>query len=497
MKIRRRTESDERGAALIMVMLFAALMMILIMTMLHTTSNEIIIAGLYRDSIRAFEHAEAGIAEGMVRIAAGRQYRIPFAGSIAPNVAVRVVQRLAGASGAYMEIQSDATVGRARRRISRIVLARSEGLLPNIVLGQELSEGGNKAAILSGDAYSQTFTEYMDSESVKRLSYAGWFIRRTAPAPKVGPCYIPGQAGCPSNWWPGHRRGRYGNLDFGSSDPRRPDTALAFPCTAPGPIGSQTIASDGPGYQAGDERADMPPGNSATAASTSLYGCDADLLPYTYVREVVRVGMSLKPLWFKTIAYEPWFAKYWVFCVAPGNPEGCGPDDFLVYRKTPELKAAPQYGAVPPPPPFESISGSYDTLVEGSPSGQIDFGCKTPEMTCAGGADPKVVLIRGDFVLNPSKVAATDRCPVGVAACGHGTILVDGNLKFNGDFTYWGTLIVRGIVEFASGNVVIYGGMVAEGTARVAGSAEIYAGTSVPGALVGPAIVTGKAWWER
>src|SRR2546426_371359 len=69
-----RGGSRDRGAALITVLLFVVLMFILITAMLTVTGNEIVIAGLQKDGMRATELAQAGIQEAIARVAIGRPY---------------------------------------------------------------------------------------------------------------------------------------------------------------------------------------------------------------------------------------------------------------------------------------------------------------------------------------------------------------------------------------------------------------------------------------
>src|SRR5713226_3647742 len=121
----------DRGAALITVLLFVVLVFILITTMLAVTGNEIVIAGLQRDGIRATDLAQAGIQEAISRVSAGRPYSLPFPISMSsllgfsttcpnatanPSVCVTVTRVFAGANSAYLQIDSVASnIGRATR----------------------------------------------------------------------------------------------------------------------------------------------------------------------------------------------------------------------------------------------------------------------------------------------------------------------------------------------------------------------------------------------
>ncbi|MGH7590033.1 MAG: hypothetical protein ACREL2_01230, partial [Gemmatimonadales bacterium] len=47
-------------------------------------------------------------------------------------------------------------------------------------------------------------------------------------------------------------------------------------------------------------------------------------------------------------------------------------------------------------------------------------------------------------------------------ATGQGVLLVDGDLRFNANFTFYGLIIVKGQVTKANGNSTVYGGLVAQ-----------------------------------
>src|SRR5436309_14806308 len=73
-KLFEKSRFRDRGAALITVLLFVVLMFILITAMLSVTGNEVVIAGLQKDGIRATELAQAGIQEDIARLMNGRRY---------------------------------------------------------------------------------------------------------------------------------------------------------------------------------------------------------------------------------------------------------------------------------------------------------------------------------------------------------------------------------------------------------------------------------------
>src|SRR3989449_8196424 len=113
-----RFRARDRGAALITVLLFVVLMFILITAMLTVTGNEIVIAGLQKDGMRATELAQGGIQEAIARVAIGRPYSGAggWTASIDPRVTGTVTRVFTWANSAYLQIYlTAANVGRATR----------------------------------------------------------------------------------------------------------------------------------------------------------------------------------------------------------------------------------------------------------------------------------------------------------------------------------------------------------------------------------------------
>src|SRR3989441_3484310 len=195
-----RFRARDRGAALITVLLFVVLMFILITAMLTVTGNEIVIAGLQKDGVRATELAQAGIQEAIARVASGRPYTgaAGWASSIDPRVTVTVTRVYPGANSAYLEIDSTASnVGRATRRLTALVLQEVVAFPPNVTFANNVTEQGS-AAIACGDAYSQTYFQYKDYPSnscggAASLSYTGYRLSKVNPG-LVAACYT--NAGC-------------------------------------------------------------------------------------------------------------------------------------------------------------------------------------------------------------------------------------------------------------------------------------------------------------
>ncbi len=190
----------ERGAALVTVLLFVVLVFILITAMLSVTGNEVVIAGLQRDGVRATELAQAGIQEAVTRVMAGRPYMV-FTSALAPAcpaspqcVTIRVVNQYNGDGAAYLEIQADATVGRSTRRLSALVLSQAISYPPDITFAASVTETGS-AAITCGDAYARTFLQYKDYPTNSAcpskpppVTNAGYRVSAVAPN-LVNPCY--------------------------------------------------------------------------------------------------------------------------------------------------------------------------------------------------------------------------------------------------------------------------------------------------------------------
>jgi hypothetical protein len=537
-----RRVKDERGVALLMTLLFMVLMLILITGMLAIAGNEVLISGLQRDGTIALELAQAGLEEGVRRIEAGRNYTDPFSGAIDPaRVKIQVVPIRRGPAGAVLEIRSEATAGGARRRLSLLGIGMSEAMAQaDILMGHEFAEQGNAATVASGDVYSQSYIEFVDvPDDASQYTYSGWGIRKKVPLDgyDAAACYTNSQCQSlqtPSDadrWYPGTRRAQYRNIPFDASvtgqavpDTRVPGTVLTtFSCPAGPPAPFATIASDGPGFVAAapdlEWRADVPPTDTANrrAGPLALYGCTnpsgpaQDYIspsgsrvsfPYTWVREVVNVPADFVPaadqtalsctggpngrcnvrLWFKTIIYEDWLAQYLTFNQAT-----------LKYEKNSTFR--PEYGAVPPFPPFSRLTQNSDTYITGggtiNTGSGIDFGyCANPTTCDSPTSRPRIIFLDGgpnstcDYTVNSN-------------ITGYGLLLVNGNLCVNGTIVWYGAIIVNGSVTLGSGNVTVYGGIFAKTTAYLTGHITVYAGSYLANVIAGPMIFAARTWWER
>ena len=515
---------DARGVALLTVLLFTVLMFVLVSAMLITAGKEILIAGLHRDAIRAEEHAQAGLEDVVRRLAGGRAWKpgaVDPAGRCAQNdgsrgvrtsspdsdTCIAVLTRLAGPSGSVLEVRSNGEAGRARRRLSAAMLARTATALPGVLVLQSLSEDPG-TEIGNGVVHVHTFVRHLAAVSADRTTYAGWRIQQTVQAPGAGsgPCYTHAEclaAGRPQ-WWPGHRRAAYGTQPLRPNslpgnltpDPRTPDVVLRYDCPPGPPPGqaAQTIGTDGPGFQSADVRADLDPADplQVAIAAEPLYGCTADGLPYTWLREAFDTDddPDTDPdrfLWFKVVRFDQWLARYGCFDEGALSWTPCNgfhPDP---------TEGDPSLGVVLPLVPGEVWSQNHDQRMTGGGSltpADLDLGTCTDPPVCGSPANNRttIALDRGDYTL---------LCP-GACPEGHGVLLVDGDLSIAGTFTYRGIVVVGGALAIGpDAAATIHGTVSARRVANLGGVLRLFPGTPVAIGAAGPMAVTRRAWWER
>jgi hypothetical protein len=476
----------ERGAALLMMLLFLTLSIIFVLTMLATTGDEVVIAGFHRDGVLTLDLAQAGIQEGVRRLEAGRPYTPGFTSSMNPGVTVTVTRKLVGTNSAYLEIQSTATVGRATRRLSDLVLQYANLFPPNVLLGPGITAEAEK--ILTGDIYAETYVNYLSPfiDPSNKWTYAGWRITMQA----LGPCYT--HTACvalgdpqAANWYPGLRQMVSQTTGLGADI-----AAQTTKCPAggggslPPDVVSGVFATDNctpsctpvtnsPAYGFDIDNPGVGP-----QAVTSALPCG---LPYKYVSKTFKGedGVTNYTRLFKTIVTDQWLANYWQFDAQQ-----------MILVKKSNLVTYPQLGGVPlvdlstitPASSYDRVLTGGGTLTTG------DFGCKYPEMGCTPPVDrPISVLLNGG------------NWTLGSGWQGHGTLVVNGNLTFSGPITFWGTIIVSGNLETGLGTPpnTVYGGVVANTPWIVHDAMRAYAGGNVTSVPVGPSRVLGKAWWER
>ncbi len=474
---------DEKGAALLITLLFMTLTLILMVTMLATSGNELMISGLHRDSARALELAQAGTQEAVTRIQGGRLYLGGFPSSLNSGITVTVTRYFNGSNSAYLSIQSTATAGRATRRLSSLVLARAISFPANTLTGSSINSG---STLSSQDAYSQTWATYSSSPS-PRSFYAGWRISASDPT-SVPYCYT--NAGCSSgspsmpNWYPGMRlsvnQTSSDGLDLVSQTNKcpaggggvLPSTTITgvYATTADGGSGA---GSTSPvivpvyGFDTDD------PGTGPLAVTASL-PCG---LPYKYISKtfIGEDGATSYTRLFKTIVYEQWLNNYWQFN-----------ESQMTYVKTTSLTSYPKFSAIAPFPDVPTTPSSYDRVVTGGGTLSGDLGCKYPEMSCTPAVDrPISVLMTGGSYSDG-----------GSTLQGHGTIVINGNFTVDGTLTYYGTIIVNGTVTI-NGAATVYGGLLAAGTDLVGGSLTIPGGGAATNILLGRSAVIGRSWYER
>ncbi len=495
------TPSSEAGAALITVLLFVVLVFILITAMLSVTGNEIVIAGLQRDGVRALDLAQADIQEAMRRMEQGRPFWPTFTSSLRPGVTVTVNRQFIGTNSGFLEIQATATVGRATRRLSALVLQRMIMFPPNILFAPGVDAEAEN--ILTGDVYSRTWVNYLSPfiNPNNTFTYSAWRISLNG-----GPsqCVSRTQPGCSTGqaikWYPGTRRTEPANTTLGgdiSSQTNKcpaggggslpPDTITGILATAPCDTNAACVAA---GYQqtygAYGHDDDDPDGLGPLLpqAVTAKLPCG---LPFKLVSEsfLGEDGLTMYTRLFKTVVFEQWFDNYWQFDNAQ-----------MTYVKNSNLTTYPQFSAVPPALDSSTVS-NFDVQLTGGGSitqGSADFGCKYPELACVPPVDrPVTVLLDGTPDVTNWSISGDLK--------GHGTMVVNGNLTwaFAGTFTYWGTIIVNGSIENGIGIPPhqIFGGLVSTRPFIVHDATKIYGGGTVTSTPVGRSVVVGKAWWER
>lgn len=527
-RIRGFVLRDDRGVALVVVLLFAVLLMMLVATMLSVGGTQVSISGTQRDSARALELAQAGVEEGIRRVEAARPYRnpSPFAGSVDPSaVEVEVAAVRAGPSAQIIEIRGNARLGVARRRLNLLALAVPRMILPNIVFCSNFTEQGNAASIGSGDVYCETFVRFTSAPSAASLTYSGWWVDKANPNP-LPQCYTHLQCVTEANlnvqparrctggnpdprckWFPGQRLSVY------ATDPVAVDilantnqsTCTVTAQTANGIKAEDSTGTSGPIQLYGFDRDDTwvplagpPTAVQAVVPPQAVTGSRPCGLPYKYVRKDFpdETGTP-QTRYFKTLIYEEWLDNYWrldqnslAYVKRDGSvcttPQPCLP----LTGREPNLATYPDFGAVPPFVPFSQLTDNYDTYRSGggtiNDSSGIDLGyCANPNSCSAASSRPQIILLdNGDYTINGNLT-------------GHGLILIDGNLTVNGTLTYWGTIIVNGSMTLGSGNVVVYGGVMAKSTAYLTGNITINAGGNVSNVLLGPATVYPRSWRER
>ena len=113
-----------------------------------------------------------------------------------------------------------------------------------------------------------------------------------------------------------------------------------------------------------------------------------------------------------------------------------------------------------------------------------DLGCKNPDMAGCAASRQVIFELNGNWTINGN-------------LGGYGTLVVNGDLIVNGTFTYYGTVIVNGTLQAGTGNVNVYGGLIAQDTLKLIGNITVAGGSTLANVPTGNSLVFGKAWWER
>ncbi len=508
----RRIGEDERGAALVVALLFFALTTILISAMLATTGREILIAGLHQEGVKALELAQAGIQEGVARMQNAHVAATPttFTSSLTDKVQVTIsAPLLAGTNGAYRRITAVASSGNAIRRVSVLVLEQMGAGLPKITYGEAFQQPGTPNQIMSGDVYSRSYVQYQSPlPDPNSTTYAAWRISQcqqrtcTNAGTDKGFCYSnyptpiesgPGACLAGQKWYPGTRMAETQSSVIGSAikkwgadncingvptpdnlipkvNGRRADRISADTCSL-GCTGTPSPSETEFGFDR-----DVVAGGSQVS---SKFPCG---LPFRWIERTVADEQSgpgfpvpYRRL-FKTIVFEQWRDNYWVFDEAA-----------LTLVKTKALQDNPQFGAIPPFPDY--ISGTkFDNVVAASQVTPSVLGCHQapPSSVCASGKDePVATLINGNWSVTNTR--------------GQGTLVVNGDMTISSSttFDFWGTIIVMGKLDpNIPGQLIVHGNLIARDLIVVNGSFKVYGTDAYVTAPVGSSTVFPKAWWE-
>lgn len=317
-----------------------------------------------------------------------------------------------------------------------------------------------------------------------------------------------------NNWYPGTRLTVFCKTESGAcTDATAQDIVAGTGTPDPGagcPVASSTMASDispGGGVKAEDPRSspgaydfpiygfdtDDPDGGGPilAQAKTNLHPCG---LPYKYVlRNVTQPDGTTVPRFFKTIIYEQWFETYYRFQVNPPKIEkrdgtkDCTQTNTCVVGSPgngsePNLAGYPQFGAVPPYPAqmVANIAQNAAVITNPGPHTNTDFGTLPADPTScpATGGDPRLVRFRSP---PPDPINYNVEYTIS-SGQGFGAMVVDGNLRTVGNFTYRGSIFTRsnptnpaqgGRMDLGAGTVTIHGGLIAQGPVSVSGNLTI------------------------
>jgi hypothetical protein len=443
-----------------------------------------------------------------------------------------------GTNAGFLQIDATATAGRATRHLTALVLQQVIAFPPNITFAASVASQGN-ANINCGDVYSMSFIQFKQyptnsycPTSPKPITYAGWQTSKVSPG-AIAPCYT--NAGCiaanpgntdVANWWPGTR------VTTAASSPAGVAIQTFKNLTDPT---KPTCGGAGPQYNG-----TMPNGailqNELPGGSVKIWGYDTDTppsvqsqlvassfpcgLPYEYISQGVTDpstgvappngtcadGVTLGCRWFKTVIFEQWFQNYWrldqvnLTPVKRGNGTGtqpCVDTICLSGNVQPDLIAYPQFGAVPPFPDTSTVMSSYDCMLYSAGGGTLNSFPQTgtkPDGSACTMNNLGTSTNPGIFVLS---CAAGGTWTINGNLVGYGTLVTNCNTVINGTVNYYGTIIVNGQLQAGTGNVTVYGGLVAQSTLQLIGNITVNGGGVVTSVPTGTSNVFGKAWWER
>jgi len=387
--------AQERGAALLLALLFMTLTFILTLTMLGTSGNEILIAGLHRDSVVAFERAQSGITEWEVRLSNGRDLTTSPSGT---GYSVSFSRMLSGPGGGYYTLSSQGTQGKATRRIQEVILVQNRTTLGGAIGGATIVESGPGNSVLN--AYSQTSYTFNASVS-SGLQLAAWYFQDAVSGSicyTVAQCAAMGFGGSPM--YPGTRRAASG-LTFGCST------------TVTG------VAAEDP----------------AQAIQTMPEcGTAPDGLPWRRIHlasDPNRLALPASPVYFKTVDFSSWLALYYTW--------DYGSMKWVMGSALLNNITPPGDGSLAAIPPFPSTIGTnFDKIYT---SGQ------TP--TYGTSTSPQSTLLVGNWTLSGTvngygTLVVQGDLTVSGSFTFTGTVIVVGKFKaLSGTITVTGSLLAR------------------------------------------------------
>lgn len=302
------------------VLLFMVVALILITSVLAVTGNNIQIAGLHRDGVRALELAHAGLTEGWQRLEFGPHVigiaACPGSTTFTPSIvsvlasreslATRICLRASTGDVTTYEVQADSTVERAVRRLSLIVIVIQRNIVPDIILAKTFgTQGAGK--IPDGDIYAAGAVRLKNNASTwpdepgppPQRVFAGWYVRPVQPdrdACYARPCTGLGWGVDADEVYPGTRRSVHQasiqGLDILQNTCATYDGCPNQP-TAPGADSWAVVSSDLAGaINAAQTTLNVPVADSEKFAFSGVVQIDSERIAFSGRTGAVLTGLT-------------------------------------------------------------------------------------------------------------------------------------------------------------------------------------------------------------